>query len=210
VSDTGTGIAPENLSRVFEPFFTTKEVGHGSGLGLSMVYGFVRQSGGQVAITSTVGVGTTIRIHLPRDESSPAVEAKDVSVDATVPQGSETLLVVEDNDDMRETAVTNLASLGYRTLEAVDGPTALSILDTKEPIDLLFTDISLPGGLTGWQIADEARRRRPEIKVLYTSGYPEATAPKSAGGTKRELLKKPYRRNELARRLRQVLDNRPH
>jgi len=205
VSDTGSGIAPEHLLRVFEPFFTTKEPGKGTGLGLSMVYGFVKQSRGHVKVYSESGQGTTIKLYLPRGDGSGAPRDTDVSGDE--PRGVETVLLVEDEDMVRAYARDQLLALGYQVLAAADGAQALALLDSRSDIALLFTDIVLPGGLNGRQVAEAALQRRPGLKVLYTSGYSE-NAIVHHGRLDRgvQLLNKPYRRIDLARKVRAVLD----
>src|SRR5882724_3678265 len=206
VTDTGSGMPPEVLERAFEPFFTTKETGKGTGLGLSMIYGFMKQSGGHVKIYSEVGLGTTMRLYLPRAAAdAPAPVAPAVQTD--VPIGNETILAVEDDVDVRLFVVAQLESLGYRVLAAETGIRARAILSGPERIDLLFTDVVMPGGLTGKQLADEAVRQRPQLKTLYTSGYTENTIIHQGRldpGV--QLLSKPYRRGDLARKVRQVLD----
>jgi PAS domain S-box-containing protein len=171
VTDTGTGMPEDVLAHVFEPFFTTKEVGKGTGLGLSMIYGFAKQSGGHAKIYSEVGHGTTVRLYLPRL----ANEAKSEAV-AVVPShkgGGETILVVEDNPDVRRLVLRQLRDLGYEVIEAANGPEALKILDGDAAIDLLFTDVVMPGGMTGRQLAEAAKTRRPGMRTLFTSGYTE-------------------------------------
>jgi signal transduction histidine kinase/DNA-binding response OmpR family regulator len=207
VTDTGTGIAPELVDRVFEPFFSTKPEGKGTGLGLSMVYGLVKQSGGHVKIYSELGHGTTIKLYLPR-----AHEAEDVLPDvdaAPVRGGSETILVVEDDDEVRETAVNLLTDLGYRVLKAREAVGALSVIDSGVPIDLLFTDVVMPGPLRSPDLARKAAERLPGLAVLFTSGYTE-NAIVHGGRLDRgvELLSKPYTREALARKIRHVLANR--
>ena len=202
VSDTGVGIPADILDRVFDPFFSTKPLGEGSGLGLSMVYGFVRQSGGQVNIYSEPGRGTTVRLYLPRVDQPEDVKPSDDN--PPVSGGSETILVAEDDDGVRATVVELLADLGYRVLAARDGASALALLEGETPIDLLFTDVVMPGWLRGPELAALARARRPGIAVLFTSGYTEnAISHGGAGGT--DLLSKPYSREALARKIRQVL-----
>ncbi|GCC49405.1 hypothetical protein chiPu_0033617, partial [Chiloscyllium punctatum] len=156
--------------KVFEPFFTTKEVGKGSGLGMSMVYGFVKQSGGHIKIYSEEGHGTTIKLYLP-----PARGQAEVEAPAPEPprRGSEVILVVEDDQLVRNYVVTQLGSLGYKTIAVPDSRAALALVDKGEKFDLLFTDVIMPGGMNGRQLADEVRKRRPGLKVLYTSGYTE-------------------------------------
>jgi signal transduction histidine kinase/DNA-binding response OmpR family regulator len=207
VTDTGMGIAPEVLAQVFEPFFTTKPEGQGTGLGLSMVYGFVKQSGGHVKIYSEPGHGTTVRIYLPRSTQS---EDRLVAVDAGgVRGGDETILVAEDDDEVRETVVGMLADLGYRVLKARDAESALSIIDSGIAIDLLFTDVVMPGPLRSPDLARKAVERQPRMAVLFTSGYTENAI--VHGGRLDEgveLLSKPYTREALARRVRHVLAQR--
>jgi PAS domain S-box-containing protein len=205
VSDTGTGMAPEVLARAFEPFFTTKQVGKGSGLGLSMVYGFVRQSGGHAKIYTEPGHGTTVRLYFPRATKPDAAEV--LREDLPVVGGHEHVLVVEDDALVREHAVALLLGLGYRVTCAADGAEALEILRGTEPVDLLFTDVVMPGGLNGRELADAAQVLRPGLKVLYTSGYTE-NAIVHHGRLDRgvQLLGKPYRRQQLAQKVRAVLD----
>jgi PAS domain S-box-containing protein len=205
VSDNGSGMSPEVRERVFDPFFTTKEVGRGSGLGLAMVYGFVKQSHGHIAIDSAPGRGTTITLYLPREEMTAAVEAPAVqSIKADNGTG-ELVLIVEDDPDVRNLANSMLKSLGYRTLIAEDAGTALNVLADHSGIDLLFTDIVLPGGMNGADLAHLAAERYPGLKILYTSGYTE-NANIHESGTESRLISKPYRKIDLARKLRQVLE----
>jgi PAS domain S-box-containing protein len=203
VSDNGTGMPQDVLDKVFEPFFTTKEVGKGSGLGLSMVYGFVKQSGGHIRIYSEAGHGTTIKLYLPPARGQ--VEAAPAAV-APLPHGNETILVVEDDALVRNFVTAQLQSLGYRTLGAANGPAAMLMVDNGEPFDLLFTDVIMPGGMTGRQLADEVAKRRPGIKVLYTSGYTD-NAIVHQGRLDRGvlLLTKPYRKSQLANMVRRAL-----
>ena len=206
VTDTGSGIPPELLERVFEPFFSTKPEGKGTGLGLSMVYGFVKQSGGHVKIYSEVGQGTTIKLYLPR-----AHQAEDTLADETaapVRGGTETVLVVEDDDEVRETAVGLLSDLGYRVLKAREAMGALSVIESGVPIDVLFTDVVMPGPLRSPELARKAKERLPGLAVLFTSGYTE-NAIVHGGRLDRgvELLSKPYTREALARKIRHVLAN---
>jgi CheY-like chemotaxis protein len=207
VADTGQGIAPGDLSRVFEPFYTTKDIGKGTGLGLSQVYGFVKQSGGHVAINSSVGVGTTVRIYLP--EATGALE-RDFVPPGTgqVPKAvAETVLVVEDDPHVREIAVETLRDLNYRVLSAENGPAALDILKRSERIDALFTDVMMPYGMNGVQLAQEARRRRKDIKVLLTSGYTDQALSELHGSPEDfPLLGKPYQGSDLERKIRDVLN----
>jgi PAS domain S-box-containing protein len=206
VSDTGIGIPAALLEKVFEPFFTTKEVGKGTGLGLSMVYGFVKQSGGHIKVYSEEGHGTSIKIYLPRAEE--AVESlADAAPVSPVPFGHETILVVEDDKLVRDYVVTQLGSLGYLTLAAENAAVALAYLASETAFDLLFTDIIMPGGMNGRELADAITRQRPNVKVLYTSGYTEnAIVHHGRLDPGVALLNKPYRKKDLAEKLRQVLD----
>ncbi|HKU16128.1 MAG TPA: PAS domain-containing protein [Steroidobacteraceae bacterium] len=207
VSDTGVGIEPDVLKRVFEPFFTTKESGRGSGLGLAMVDSFAEQAGGVATIESTVGEGTTVTILLPRCLEEQTVREDTIVTTKLSPGGNETILVVEDDADLRETVVTALSQLGYRALSAPNGNAALRILSGTERIDLLFTDIMMPGGMLGPALATRARELRPEIEVLFTTGYADAsTLAGTAGLTSAEVITKPYRNEDLATRIRLVLD----
>lgn len=204
VTDTGAGIPAEVLDKVFEPFFTTKAEGQGSGLGLSMVYGFIKQSGGHVKIYSEPGEGTTVRLYLPRThEMEDAVRASDTG---PVAGGTETILVVEDDDAVRSTVVDMLSELGYSILKAADTSSALAIVESGAPIDLLFTDVVMPGSLKSPELARRAKKAIPQLAVLFTSGYTENSIVHGGrldAGV--ELLSKPYTRNTLARRIRQVL-----
>jgi PAS domain S-box-containing protein len=207
VSDTGTGISPANLERVFDPFFTTKEVGKGTGLGLSMVFGFIKQSNGHIKIYSEVGHGTTVKIYLPR-----ATGLSDTPVESlasmSVAGGEETILVVEDDNLVRRYVVTQIQSLGYRTLEASRASEALEIIDGPGHIDLLFTDVIMPGSMNGRQLVDTALVRRPGLKTLFTSGYTEnAIVHHGRLDTGVLLLAKPYRKSDLARMVRLALDS---
>jgi CheY-like chemotaxis protein len=207
VSDTGSGMEPHVASRVFEPFFTTKEVDKGTGLGLSQVYGFVKQSGGNIVIDTAPGAGTTFRLYLPRSEAArPTCDSRDASLGA-VATGHETVLVVEDNAEVLELAVTTISDLGYRVVAAPNGPAALDILRGSEPIDLLFSDVVMPGGINGFELIKRARALRGELKALVTSGYANVQRP----GSDRPdvpLLLKPYQRADLARYIRTTLDQR--
>jgi len=204
VTDTGTGIAPEIIDQVFEPFFTTKPEGRGTGLGLSMVYGFVKQSGGHVKIYSEPGHGTTVKLYLPRSTQS---EDRIVDIEnEDLRGGDETVLVVEDDDAVRDTVVSMLSDLGYRVLKARDAASALSIIESGIAIDVLFTDVVMPGSLRSPELARKAVERQPGIAVLFTSGYTENAI--VHGGRLDEgveLLSKPYTRDQLARRIRHVL-----
>ena len=206
VSDGGSGIAAEDLGKVFEPFFTTKGPGKGSGLGLSMVYGFVKQSRGHIKLYSEPGHGTTVRLYLPRADSGAAGLPAAPPPSELRYRGSATILVVEDDEMVRRFAEDQLRALGYRVLAAENGVKALETLRERDDIDLLFTDVVMPGGLSGRQLADAALQLRPALKVLYTSGYTE-NAIVHHGRLDRgvHLLIKPYRRSELARKVFSVL-----
>jgi signal transduction histidine kinase/CheY-like chemotaxis protein len=207
VSDTGVGIPPEHLKRVFEPFFTTKETGKGTGLGLAMVYGFVKQSAGHVAVYSEPGQGTTVRLYLPRASADDGPPVGDEDPAAAAPLGgSGTVLLVEDDADVRAFALSQLQSFGYTVIEAADGPSALAILQQRADIDLLFTDVVMPGGMNGRALADAARQLHPRLPVLYTSGYTEnAIVHHGRLDEGARLLGKPYRRSELDRAVRAAL-----
>ncbi|SMP66043.1 response regulator [Noviherbaspirillum suwonense] len=208
VSDTGCGIPPELIERVFEPFFTTKLPGEGTGLGLSMAYGFVQQSGGHIALESTLGTGTTVSVYLPR--SMEPVESQRAHQSANAAGGSERILAVEDDPALRATVVQMLEGLGYQVVEAGDAASALAIIENGESFDLLFTDVVMPGPLRSTELVDRARALLPGMGVLYTSGYAENAIVHGGrldpGVT---LLSKPYRREQLATKVRQILDRRP-
>ncbi|TKA84389.1 PAS domain S-box protein [Sulfitobacter sp. 15WGC] len=206
VTDTGHGIIHENISRVFEPFFTTKEMGKGSGLGLSMVFGFVKQSKGHIRVYSEPDEGTSVKMYFPRTrtEEQHIVTSRAKS---KLVGGAETILVVEDDSAVREHVVAQLRALGYQVLEASAGAEAIEILKQTSSIDLLFTDVVMPGGMGGKELADLARQLRPSLKVLYTSGYTENSIVhhgKLDPGVK--LLNKPYRREQLAAKVREILE----
>jgi CheY-like chemotaxis protein len=208
VSDTGSGMAPDVLARIFEPFFTTKRRDRGTGLGLSMVFGFVRQSGGHIKAYSEPGRGTTMRLYFPRCEDPCAPDRAATPDPEPLPAGcNETVLVVEDNPSVRQVVMGQLASLGYRTLEAENARAALGLLERGAKVDLVFSDLVMPGGMSGLELAAELRRRWPGLKTLLTSGFPGAmlAASKDAAAAQ-GLLTKPYRKLELARRVREILD----
>jgi CheY-like chemotaxis protein len=202
VRDTGVGMAPEVLDRAFEPFFTTKSAGKGSGLGLSMVYGFVTQSGGHLAVDSELGYGTTIELFLPAAEA-PAASTMPAGA-APVRRGSGTVLVVEDEPDVRQVAVGFVRSLGYEPIAAADAASALEAFDRHPHVDAVFSDVALGVGPDGRELARELRRRRPGLPILLTSGFEGAA---EAGDVPDlPLLPKPYRREDLAEALRRVLE----
>jgi len=206
VSDTGSGIDKAILPRVFDPFFTTKPTGQGTGLGLSMVYGFARQSHGHVRITSEVGQGTMVRIYLPRYPGEEEIDESGRMVAAPPEAASETVLIVDDEPTVRMLVVDALGDRGYACIEAEDGPAGLRILQTDERIDLLITDVGLPGGLNGRQVADAARALRPELKVLFITGYAENAA-LNHGHVERgmEVLTKPFAVDDLVNRVVRML-----
>ena len=207
VTDTGVGVPPDALEHVFEPFFTTKVVGKGSGLGLSMVYGFAKQSGGYVAIDSEVDAGTTVKLFLPRARNSEQRTERQLAGKEFSGRG-ETVLLVEDEAGVRALTATLLEKLGYAVIEASDGASAVAMLESTSRVDLLLTDVVLPGAMSGPKIAEEARRRRTDIKILYMSGYPDQ-AFRSHGPSEEdaEVLSKPFRRIELAQKVRNALDS---
>ena len=206
MSPIAGGMTREVREKAFEPFFTTKETGQGTGLGLSQVYGFIKQSGGHCTIYSEPGEGTTVKLYLPRhlgaeEPVTPAVPA------AAGVSGGETILVVEDDADVRSFASDLLRDLGYRVLAAATGPDGLRLLDQYPEVRLLFTDVALPGGMTGRQLADEAERRHPGLKVLYTTGYARnAIVHQGRLDPGVELVPKPLTSEQLAAAVRKCLD----
>ena len=205
VKDTGEGMPQEVLDRAFDPFFTTKGVGKGSGMGLSMVYGFAKQSGGHVSIESKLGKGTSVHLYLPvshEKETLPAVEQR---ADMPTASGSERVLLVEDEPQGRRFVANQLSALGYSVLEAEAGAPALEILRNEPNIDLLFTDLLMPGGMSGFELVEQARRFIPGLKVLLTTGY-AADSDSMLANVKEQILKKPYKKQQLAQALRGVLD----
>ena len=207
VSDTGTGIPPDVLAKVFEPFFTTKEVGKGSGLGLSMVFGFVKQSGGHITIYSEVGLGTSVKLYIPRSlDGQTEKEVKNDAIEHAL--GSERILIVEDDPDVRKIPAAILRDQGYDVVEAGNGEDATKRLQDGPPFDLLFTDIVLPGGMNGVEIAEQAQKLQSTIKVLYATGYAEnANVQVSKMVASGMLVNKPYLRAELLEKVRHVLDS---
>ncbi len=206
VKDTGVGMTPEVVAHVFEPFFTTKDVGKGTGLGLSQIYGFVKQSGGHVTIETASGRGTTVRLYLPRADSEASPLQMSSEPVHSVRTGSETVLVVEDNEEVRELAVSIIRELGYHVLTAANGPAALDMLHKDDRIDLVFSDVVMPGGMSGYELIRKARAIRSGLKAMVTSGYTN-THHKGAEMSDVPLLQKPYRRAELAERLRFALEH---
>jgi len=207
VTDTGSGMPPEVIAHAFEPFFTTKPLGQGTGLGLSMVYGFVRQSGGQVRIHSEVGKGTTLSLYLPRHYGSEAERTLATNDGPTArAEAGETVMIVDDEPTVRMLVADVLQELGYAALEAGDGPSALELLQSDARVDLLITDVGLPGGMNGRQLADAARISRPDLKVLFITGYAEATiignGQLSPG---MQIMTKPFVIDALASRIRTMI-----
>jgi nitrogen-specific signal transduction histidine kinase/ActR/RegA family two-component response regulator len=206
VSDAGIGMDSATLEHAFEPFFTTKDVGKGSGLGLSMVYGFAKQSKGHVRIYSELGHGTTVKVYLPRAASGEDADAVETS-EALAVKGSEKILVVEDDDLVRDHVCRMLQSLGYEVVAVRNGPEAMEVVKKVGDFDLLFTDVVMPGGMNGRQLAEEAKKLRPNLPVLFTSGYTE-NAIVHHGRLDRgvHLLQKPYRSGDVAAKIRAALD----
>jgi PAS domain S-box-containing protein len=208
VTDTGTGMTPDVVEKAFEPFFTTKEIGEGTGLGLSQVYGFIKQSGGHIKIYSEPGQGTTVRLYLTRIREGLAVVQEDVPAAQPLPLGGrEAILVVEDNDEVRAYTTDVLRELGYEVFEATEGDTALSLVASEPRIKLLFTDVGLPGPFNGRQIADEARKLRSDLKVLFTTGYAQnAIIHQGRLDPGVQLIVKPFNFASLAAKIRQMFD----
>jgi CheY-like chemotaxis protein len=207
VRDTGRGMTDAVREHALDPFFTTKDVGQGSGLGLSMVYGFVKQSGGSLAIDSEEGRGASIRIYLPRHRGD-AVDVLNRDAVRDLPRArGETVLVVEDDEDLRALIVQMLDFLGYRVREAGSGPRALELLGSAAAFDVLVTDIVLPGGMSGHELVDEAKRRRPELPVVYMSGYTENAIVRDGQPDEAiQFLQKPFRRAGIAHEIRKALE----
>ncbi len=209
VTDTGTGMSAATMSRAFEPFFTTKDVGHGTGLGLSQVYGFVRQSGGHVKIYSEEGSGTSVKLYLPRLYADDTADAAEPAAKIARGSGREIILAVEDDPDVRAHTTGALRELGYQVLEAANGRTALELLEAHPDVALLFTDVGLPGGMNGRQLAETARRTRPKLKVLFTTGYARnAIVHDGRLDPGVQLLTKPFSFAALSQKLRDMLDAR--
>jgi signal transduction histidine kinase len=204
VTDSGCGMPPEVRDRVFEPFFTTKEVGKGTGLGLSMVYGFVRQSGGHVAVESAPGVGTTVALYLPKATQKPDAEVEAIQTQA-IPPGSERILVVEDNEELLEVTTAMLTTFGYRVLCARNGAEAIQMLESGQEFELLFSDVVMPNGMNGVELAREARRLSKDIKILLTSGYAGDVLERHGAVDEFLIIDKPFRLADLAWRLRSIL-----
>ena len=207
VSDNGEGMTPDVLKHVFEPFFTTKEVGKGSGLGLSMVYGFARQSGGHVAIESEAGNGTAVRLYLARSVRAGMPAAEESGLDKIPTASGETILIVEDDPEVRILAVNVLSGLGYQVVEAPDAKSALAVLRHSGTVDLLLSDIVLPGELNGADLAAEVRDRLPGIKVVFMSGYTESALDANKSSEHGfHFIQKPFGKPILAKTIRTALD----
>jgi CheY-like chemotaxis protein len=207
VSDTGSGMPAEVVARAFEPFFTTKPPGRGTGLGLASIYGFVKQSGGNATIYSEPDRGTTVNIYLPVVDVLESVVDLGPDRDAGIAAG-QTVLVVEDNPEVRRLSLRRLALLGYRVVEAGNGPAALALIDGGMDVDLIFSDVVMPGGMTGYELAEQARQRLPAVRGLLTSGYDaEAASAQDTTGSELKVLRKPYNQADLARALQEVLEN---
>jgi PAS domain S-box-containing protein len=205
VSDSGSGMPPEVLAQVFEPFYTTKAPGKGTGLGLSMVYGFIKQSGGHINVYSEVGVGTIFRLYLPRADADADAQSRAGPAARELARGAgQTVLAVEDNPLLRRVVVRQLSEIGYRVIEAADTRAALDILE-REAVEVLFTDVVLPGGTSGYELARAATARWPHLKVVLTSGFPENRIADNADLANVKLLSKPYRRDDIARVIREAL-----
>lgn len=206
VSDTGTGMSESIREKAFEPFFTTKEVGRGTGLGLSMIYGFARQSGGHASIYSEVGKGTTINIYLPRHEGTADKRAGLASSEPAFPGNGESILAVEDDDRVRRLTIARLTQLGYKVLEAANGAEALEVLQRGEQVDLMFTDLVMPGGMSGYELAEAVRAKYPHMRILLTSGYAEELANgEKLSAEQLKVLRKPYRQADLAESIHKAL-----
>jgi CheY-like chemotaxis protein len=209
VTDTGVGMRPEVIAKAFDPFFTTKPMGEGTGLGLSMIYGFARQSGGQVRIYSEVGQGTTMCIYLPRhaDEVAPVDEPQhEPKLNAS--GDGEVVLLIDDEPTIRMLVTELLAGSGYSVIEAPDGPSGMKVLESDAKIDLLITDVGLPGGLNGRQVADAARVKRPDLKILFITGYAEnAVMGQRRLQDRMFVMTKPFQMDALARKIEEIIES---
>jgi signal transduction histidine kinase len=208
VTDTGTGIPEEFVDRIFEPFFTTKPIGQGTGLGLSMIHGFVRQSGGQVRVYSEPGEGTTMCLYLPRYTGTVEDQGESSDADIRFMGAGETVLVIDDEPIVRMLIVEVVEEAGYRAMEASDGPSGLKILESDAKIDLLITDVGLPGGMNGRQVADAARLVRPDLKILFVTGYAENAAIGNGHlEPGMEVITKPFVMTELANKITELIES---
>jgi CheY-like chemotaxis protein len=207
VTDTGSGMSEEVIARAFDPFFTTKPAGQGTGLGLSMVYGFARQSNGQVRIYSELGQGTTVKIYLPRHTGKAEEEAAQSEIAQLPPGEGETILIVDDEPTIRMLIGDTLTELGYRGIEAADAATGLKVLESDVNIDLLITDVGLPGAMNGKDMADKARARRPKLKVLFITGYAQNAAITNGHlDPHMQVMSKPFSMEKLAARIRSIIE----
>jgi CheY-like chemotaxis protein len=207
ISDTGTGMNKEVADKVFDPFFTTKDKGKGTGLGLAMVYGFIKRINGYITVYSEIGVGTTFRLYIPRAMSMLKREDNDAAVFARQPTGTETILIVDDEVELAEVAKNVLEDLGYTTICAHSAHEALQVLEQNNSIDLIFSDVVMPGGISGLDLADVISERYPDVKILLTSGFTgKVKHSRRAEGLLGKMLNKPYRDIELAMRIRETLD----
>jgi signal transduction histidine kinase/FixJ family two-component response regulator len=211
VKDTGTGMPPEVVSKIFEPFFTTKEVGKGTGLGLSMVYGFIKEMKGIIRVASKIGEGTTFSIYLPCAKPLPVVIGPSLAPSSALATQTreQTILVVDDDDGVRKLVVNQINSLGYRVIDAATPDKALAVIESDEQLDLLFSDVVMPGPMDGLQLAQVAHERRPDLKILLTTGYPDLKFARSSSDEYQQwsILKKPYRRDELKAKLKKMLEH---
>jgi CheY-like chemotaxis protein len=209
VTDTGTGMTPAVMAHVFEPFFTTKPFGQGTGLGLSMIYGFARQSGGQIRIYTEVGKGTTMCLYLPRHDRNAEQEDGLSDLHKIAPAGDgEVVMVIDDEPTIRMLISEVLEEQGYSTIEASDGPSGMRVLRSAARIDLLITDVGLPDGMNGRQIADAARELRPDLKVLFITGYAENAVVRNGHLEKgMQVFAKPFEVNALARKIREIIES---
>jgi CheY-like chemotaxis protein len=209
VTDTGTGMPADIITKIFDPFFTTKPIGEGTGLGLSMIYGFARQSGGQVRVYSEVGQGTTMCLYLPRhDEDASADEEVALSAPPAPPGDGEVVLVIDDEPTIRMLIAEILTEAGYAIIEAPDGAAGLRVLESNARIDLLITDVGLPGGMNGRQVADAARVSRPDLKVLFITGYAEnAIFGRGRLANGMFVVTKPFQVEVLASRIREIIEH---
>jgi CheY-like chemotaxis protein len=208
IGDSGVGMPPDVLARAFEPFFTTKDVGKGTGLGLSMVYGFVKQSGGHARIQSEVGNGTVVRLYMPRAIVDEVAASATPAHAAELPKGKETILFVEDDPMVRQYTGQQIVGLGYDVITAENAVQALGLVENGPAPDLLFTDVMMPGGMNGRQLALKLRERWPDLRVLYTSGYAHGRLTIDGESVpSKYVLSKPYRRADLAAKLRDALDD---
>lgn len=207
LSDTGSGIAADIIDRIFEPFFSTKPQGKGTGLGLSMVFGFAQRSKGHIKVYSEVGIGTTVRLYLPRTRGMADEMKLPVDEKIRLPQGHETILVVDDEEGLVELAEANLQELGYSVITANSGREALERFEKSNNIHLLFSDVVMPGGMNGYELAERATASQPKLKVLLTSGFTSKTVARNGQAHfQADLLPKPYSRADLAIRVRHMLD----